>query len=838
MKKLLLIPIMLLCSLLGLQAQTAPASVCTSPTSYNYDEEVTWYFNLSGNTSVTAGEDLYFYSWEPQPLPSGRALMTYESDMIWSLTFTPTTLYGLTVAEIEADGAGAFWSHIQNQGGTVVTGTLPFTLKEQLRLGNSCAGVAPSSADSTFFVNFGSEPITNPDSNSNFWTNVEAKDTEYELTDKGGTGRYTIEATGGFVANNNADFTNPDANILGEMAISEATKSYLFLSGTGTGTVTISGLQTNRLHRLAIFGSRNTANTRETEYTVTGLTASTGVLQTSGTGIATNPTLNTNDDEFFEVNVFPNAQGKITIGVAVESGGFGYINMLKIEEVLNPILTFNGSTDSDWATASNWNDNVVPTAMYSTVIPASQNVTIGASTNAVTKDLTVNGSGSLTISAGGSLIVNGTSTGNVTYNRTLDFVSGNANGWHLVSSPVAGEVFDNAFATTNNIATGSNNNLGIANYNASGNSWTYLQSPTGSISSTSGLGYSMKRSATGTVGFTGTINTDNVNNVAVSAADDEFVLLGNPYTAYMSSQTFLNDNTNLDQSQIWVWEQGATGGNYIANTAKGDNFIVAPGQGFFVKKATTGSTVNFSESNQTGSSDTFKKSSRTEVKLLMNDGQMNRFAKFYFVNSATPGFDAGWEGETFEGIANNFDVFSQLVADNQGKNYQVQSLPISDIESTIIPIGIKAVAGKEITFSVETLNLPTNLKVFLEDRENNTIIRLDEANSNYKITLNSSLDGVGRFYLHTNSSSVLSTESLSLNAISLYTVDKSKLRIIGLSQGKSSIKVFNILGKQVVNSSFTSNGMQDINLPNLKSGVYIVQLKTEEGTLNKKIVLE
>jgi hypothetical protein len=836
MNKLLLIFMLSFSTFIGLNAQIAPTEVCTSPTSYNYDEEVIWYFNLTGNTSVIAGQDLYFYSWTPNGI--SPTLMTYENNMLWSLTFTPTTLYDVTVADIETGGTGAFWGNIQNSSGTSVTGTIPYNLKENLRLGSSCSGIAYSSSDNTFLVNFGSEPITNPDTNSSHWTNIEAKATDYDLTDKGGTGRYQITATGDFSVNNNSNFTNPDANILGDMAIANATKSYLFLSGTGTGTITISGLNVTRLHKLSIFGSRNTTSTRETRYTVKGLNTESGIIQTSGTGIATNSTLNTNDDEFYIVNTFPNAQGEIDIDVEVVSGGFGYINMLKIEEDINPTLTFDGDTDSEWGKAVNWENDLLPSAFYSAIIPASQNVTISETTNALTKDLTINNSGSLTINAGGSLIVNGTSIGNVTYNRTLDFVSGSANGWHLVSSPVSDEVFDNAFATNNSIASSNSNNLGIANYNSSGNSWTYLESPSGSISSTSGLGYSMKRNATGTVAFKGTINTENVNGVPVSEVANEFVLLGNPYTSYISSQTFLGDNTNLDQSQIWVWEQGVTGGNFIANTAKGDNFILAPGQGFFVKKATTVSTVNFSKSNQATTTDTFQKSSRTEVKLHMNDGESNRFAKLYFVNDVTKGFDAGWEGETFGGIKNSLDVFSQLVEDNQGKNYQVQSLPITEMESITVPLGVIASAGKEITFTAEALNLPDGIKVFLEDRVTSTFTRLDEANSNYKVTLIEALNEVGRFYLYAAQSSLSIFDDALLGSVSIFQTDVSTLRITGLPQGKARIRFFNILGKQVMNVSFNSNGVKDITLPKTAKGLYVVQLETGTCKLNEKIILE
>ena len=459
-------------------------------------------------------------------------------------------------------------------------------------------------------------------------------------------------------------------------------------------------------------------------------------------------------------------------------------------------------------------------------------------------NLTVNGN--MSINSGGSLIVDGTSTGNVTYNRTLDFVSGNANGWHLISSPVAAQTYNNDYAETNGLAT-SGTKRGLAFYNdalASGSKYTYLLSDDSNTSSFntgvysgSGIGYSAKRaSTTGTVAFTGTINTDDVNGVAVFTSGDGFNLLGVPYTSYISSQTFLTDNSNLEQTQIWVWEQGVTGGNFIAMTAKADNFILAPGQGFFVKAA-SGTTVNFAETNQTANADTFLKSSRTEVKLLINDGESNRFAKVYFLNNVTKGFDSGYEGETFGGIKNSLDLFSQLVEGNQGKKYQVQSLPKSDLESMVIPIGVIADAGKEITFTADALNVPSGLKVFLEDRQTNTFTRLDEANSEYKITLTETLNGVGRFYMHTTAS-VLSTEDIILNSVRIFKTDSSTLKITGLPKGKTSFYLYNILGKEMMTTIFTSNGNKEISLSKLASGIYLAKIQTEKGAISKKIILE
>ncbi len=503
--------------------------------------------------------------------------------------------------------------------------------------------------------------------------------------------------------------------------------------------------------------------------------------------------------------------------------------------------TWTGNTNTNWATAGNWS-NGIPTGSTQVIIPdVTDAPIIGASTNASAFNLTITETDGLTISSGGTLIVNGTSTGNVTHLMTLtnDMVLDNS--WHLVSSPVKDEVFDSSFADKNDIAA-NDSNRGIASYNP-GNTgaaaWTYF---TGSnVNATSGIGFSMKitpESATAgeftnnIVGFEGTINTESVETPSLLVG---FNLLGNPYTSYVNSATFLGAATssNIDQTQIWLWNQAT--GMYEVKTS-GMAWVLAPGQGFFVNTTSTG-TVTFDESNQTSSGNAFQKSLKTEVKLLLSDGENSRFATLNFNDNFTKGYDYGWEGETFGGIPNSLSVFTSLLSDNVGKKYQVQSLPNSDYERMIIPIGITADANKEITFTVDALNLPSGIKVFLEDRLTNTFTRLDEANSEYKITSDVTLDGIGRFYLHTKSSA-LNIENVDLDNVSIYKTDNSNLRIVGLSEGKSSIKLYNIIGKQVLNSSFTTNGVQNITLPSLAKGIYIVQLETETGKLNKKITLE
>ena len=59
-----------------------------------------------------------------------------------------------------------------------------------------------------------------------------------------------------------------------------------------------------------------------------------------------------------------------------------------------------------------------------------------------------------------------------------------------------------------------------------------------------------------------------------------------------------------------------------------------------------------------------------------------------------------------------------------------------------------------------------------------------------------------------------------------------------MQNGTANIQLYNILGKEVLKGSFEGNGVNDIALPKINSGVYIVKIATETGTTNKKIIIQ
>ena len=536
------------------------------------------------------------------------------------------------------------------------------------------------------------------------------------------------------------------------------------------------------------------------------------------------------------------------------TGGGGALTEIQVSSVtMTQGDTFtNTNNDNQWATAANWDSGSVPSLYTDVSITTGQTIEAENATTALANTIVVNSGGSLTIdqtssltvsddftnngtvtlNSGGCLIVNGTSSGNVTYNRNL----GTTN-WYLMSSPLAGETYNDAYITANSIDLGTGSNRGIGTYTSSSDSWAYMQ--TGDVDATfnQGQGYAVKRSAAGDISFTGALNVANAGvDVVLSSDGNRFNLLGNPYTSHINSATFLaNEGAVSETKTLWVWNQ-ANGAYEVKILA--DAMVIAPAQGFFVKANMGGGTFNFDESNQDSSGGTFQRTeARPEMVLTLSDQSDVREAKIYYIENMTLGFDVGYEGELFNGVSNPLAIFTHLIADSEGENYQVQSLPDNDFENTIIPLGINAISGSSISIEASKNNFPEGMNIYLEDKQDNSFTLL-EADANFNTTLENDLSGIGRFFLHTTSSTLSANDLATSNNLSIYSSNRETLRVVGVQNGTANLQIFNLLGKEVLRSSFQGSGVNDISLPKLALGVYIVKVNMQTRQLNKKIIIE
>ena len=339
-----------------------------------------------------------------------------------------------------------------------------------------------------------------------------------------------------------------------------------------------------------------------------------------------------------------------------------------------------------------------------------------------------------------------------------------------------------------------------------------------------------KLAAAGDLAITGNLNVTNVSFPVATGTRNNFNLIGNPFTSYINSTALAGSNPVIENATFWLWD----GSQYTAHN-NAMSIDIAPAQGFFVEANST-TNITFSTDNQSHqTTDTFQKKTPTpSFELFVESGDNKRATKVFYIEGKTTGFDSGYDSKIFGGVAQSFGVFTHLVSDNDGSKLAIQTLPNSNLNEMVIPVGIIAQAGTEVTFSLETTNFSEAVNVYLEDRINNTFT--DITTGNTTVTVADVTNNVGQFYIHTQSKS-LSTNTQTTATISIYASSKSEITVTGL-QGKANVTLLSLLGKQVVSKQINSNGNSTILLPNLPKGVYIANLQTSTGTFTKKIIID
>jgi len=599
----------------------------------------------------------------------------------------------------------------------------------------------------------------------------------------------------------------------------------------------------------------------------------TGLVSIASNQATINPSnnfeLNTAYHIEIDNTVFKDAANNNYIGI-VTNTILNFVSEANQTNIFNPL---NGN----WSDVANWSLGRLPIATDNITIETGKTVNLDVA-NASINDININVSGTLNIFSGnaltingnlsqngtfnilsaatsnGSLIVKGTSVGNVTYLRHV------TTNWHLISSPVESQAINALVGQVNT----SGNKYAVAPYINNTTSllrWNYFTDNTGTNDiATAGnfsvaKGYTLQKSnVAGTIAFTGTLNTTDRSIGITDGGDDpagnRWNLVGNPYTAALhgnnaadGTNNFLKvniDANNLDPTRagLYLWNGAAP---YEIKSLDDAAFSIAAGQAFFVHAPDNGGTsVSFTEdmqTHQTGNVFLRTTNSYPEIILNISNDKNNAFTKIRYIENKTEGLDIGSDVGTFTGENSNFSVFSHFIGDSTNVDFAIQALPDNNFENMIIPIGVNVEKGKEISFSLNKNNFPTALKIFLEDRELNKFIRLDEVNSSYSITLNDDKNNIGRFYLHTKNS-VLSTNNVTLENIIIYKPSQDILRIQNLPEGKSEISIFNILGKQLLTSSLNSLLVNDISIASFSKGIYLIQIQTENGKINKKIIRE
>jgi len=144
------------------------------------------------------------------------------------------------------------------------------------------------------------------------------------------------------------------------------------------------------------------------------------------------------------------------------------------------------------------------------------------------------------------------------------------------------------------------------------------------------------------------------------------------------------------------------------------------------------------------------------------------------------------------------------------------------------------VAPQNTAIEISTIakNLHTDLKIYLEDKKFGTFTLLDNSENTYKFTTDENVNGSGRFFLHT-SSEILNTTQEAGNDVILYASNK-KIYIKNLSIIDGFITIYNLQGKEVFKNKLIKKDTE-IDVKNLSEGVYIINLQQGSSIFKKKI---
>jgi hypothetical protein len=528
----------------------------------------------------------------------------------------------------------------------------------------------------------------------------------------------------------------------------------------------------------------------------------------------------------------------------------------------------NNTSSSD-LNVNNSNHIVITTSA------AIQNITINSGSS-----LTVNKNGSLTVSGNltnngtvtlnsdanefSSIIVEGTSSGNnITYNRYVNTVGSGE--WDLIGSPVGG-LSINSFITANGSSLASNGTqYAIGRHFNDTDSWKNYASDGDGTNTLAiagdfnlGEGYQMASASGETLAFTGTVATSTqtqsvINNNGNGSGGRRWNLVANPFPSYLNLNTqahatnnFLKVNIDsevIDSNFGYLYGWDADGSGYtIYNNNAGDGLTdyIAPGQGFFVAAASSGSISLTPVMRTTSGGDDFISGRLAQTTWsrfylrLYQDESFTSETQFYFDEGLSLGLDPGHDaGAPFED-----NLMSRLPENDQGIGMAINAMGLSALnEETVIPLVLNRDAGVEFSISFEDSTIPEDVGVYLEDTLLETLT--DLRSEDFTLTPESDLSDMGRFYLRIGNTS-LGGNDLDESYISIYKAASDDfVTIEGLSNvEKANVQLFNIIGQEVLNTTLNSNqSTQRVSTSGLTTGVYVIRLQADSSVIAKKIII-
>jgi hypothetical protein len=418
--------------------------------------------------------------------------------------------------------------------------------------------------------------------------------------------------------------------------------------------------------------------------------------------------------------------------------------------------------------------------------------------------------------------------------------------WHMVSSPVPGEV------------NGAYMWMYLYDWIESTESWVFMNQPTNQPL-VAGRGYFVWAVTNNdpyptpedVVTLNGyQFNWNTINDFALtytaSTTNPGWNQVGNPFPCAIDWNNHTDwDRTNVDAS-IYIYDLGSGGGStgnyrvYNWNTGVGipggNDGIVAAGQGFWLHANGTGARIDIPASQRTHSTKAFYKNGDSDWADLMRlrldetGSDYSHESVIAFSDGTSAGFDAMYDASYLEGKDEAPAIYTVSGEDNYTMNF----LP-SYIDYNEVPLNFYT--GKDGQYTITATNLesfPMELPLWLEDKKENQFHDF-RAQSNYNFTASLN-DSPNRFIVHFGNPLGINSPN-STDMINIYAYEKTVyVNINGDNFNEGQCMVFDMMGKKVANGTVIQ-GNNLIPVPN-GTGFYLVTVNSNRILVTDKLFIK
>ncbi|NBC58594.1 MAG: T9SS type A sorting domain-containing protein [Bacteroidetes bacterium] len=348
-------------------------------------------------------------------------------------------------------------------------------------------------------------------------------------------------------------------------------------------------------------------------------------------------------------------------------------------------------------------------------------------------------------------------------------------------------------------------------------------------------------------------------------ASGEVAMVGNPFQAIVDMETVLNTSTNLQQNFV-VWDPtlggtptpGSPGGrgafvtvdvttNSNNNASSQMNKFLQPYQAAFVIATGSSPSLSFEESDKSVNESQLDVFSTQTSPHYMH---MRLFDQLSFTNNDTSddGLSIYFSPSASNAVDSNdapkfFNIDENLAREESGALMSIENRAMPQVDE-ILPLYTSQYRTTSYVLELEVGNFPNN-EIYLFDNYTDTEVELNEnAINTYSFTVDQSISesvASNRFDIRFESTT-LSTDEFEKSGISVYPNPASDLVNINFSQNTDELEqivLYDLNGRLVFASKLNSNDIeQQIDVSNLSSGIYVLEINTVKHQYNTKVIVE